>query len=74
MKPKKHTHNKTKASAVIAKPLTHGHALDGSLQLDIVEEQLYTLADGSAKDHPLVEKEAPDNTPLPDHIHDISVG
>ncbi|MQQ99904.1 hypothetical protein [Glaciimonas soli] len=74
MKPKKHTHNKTKVSTANARPVTQGHALDGSQQLDIVEEQLYTLADGSAKDHPLVEKEAPENTPLPDHVHDISVG
>ena len=31
-----------------------GHALDGSQQLDILEEQTYANADGPAKDQPIV--------------------
>ncbi|MGS0741981.1 hypothetical protein ACVBEF_20420 [Glaciimonas sp. GG7] len=31
-----------------------GHALDGSQQLDILEEQIYTNTDGPAKDQPIV--------------------
>ena len=31
-----------------------GHALDGSQQLDILEEQMYANADGPAKDQPIV--------------------
>ena len=31
-----------------------GHALDGSQQLDILEEQVYANTDGPAKDQPIV--------------------
>jgi len=31
-----------------------GHALDGSQQQDILEEQVYANADGPAKDQPIV--------------------
>lgn len=35
-----------------------GHALDGSQQLDILEEQTYANADGPAKDQPIVPPKA----------------
>ena len=36
-----------------------GHPLDGSQQLDILEEQVYANADGPAKDQPIVPPKAP---------------
>ncbi|MFC5475851.1 hypothetical protein [Paraherbaspirillum soli] len=39
----------------IPPPVTgHGHALDGSQQLDILEEQMYVNETGPAIDQPLV--------------------
>ena len=36
-----------------------GHALDGSQQMDIVEEQMYANEPGSTRDQPLVPPKAP---------------
>lgn len=37
-----------------------GHALDGSQQLDILEEQVYANADAPGKDRPMVPTEVRD--------------
>lgn len=36
-----------------------GHALDGSQQMDIVEEQMYANEPGPTKDQPLVQPQPP---------------
>ncbi|WP_211443296.1 hypothetical protein [Collimonas humicola] len=64
--------SKTRLPAAAAKPVTDkkkqtvnpadrwtGHALDGSQQMDIVEEQMYANEPGPTKDQPLVPPQPP---------------